>query len=341
MVKLNHIHTFAIDSYAKEIQRLNSIEDFKALAQYSQSQQLPLLFVGQGSNLLFIENFEGIIALNQLKGIQHQEDEHFHYLYVAGGENWHHLVEWTLANNMPGLENLALIPGCAGTAPIQNIGAYGMEFKDVCDYVEALNLTTGEIQRFSKEECQFGYRDSIFKHQYKDGFVIVAVGLKLAKNWQAKVQYGGLNTLAEEERTPMKIFEQVCQIRQSKLPDPKQTGNAGSFFKNPVISAEKYTGLQQHYPEMPAYPLANGEVKLAAGWLIDQCGLKGYQIGGAMVHPKQALVLINYAQATAQDVVALAKYVRQKVAEKFGVYLEPEVRFIGAKGEVDAVATIA
>ena len=341
MVKLNHIHTFAIDSYAKEIQRLNSIEDFKALAQYSQSQQLPLLLVGQGSNLLFVENFEGIIALNQLKGIQHQEDEQYHYLHVAGGENWHHLVEWTLANNMPGLENLALIPGCAGTAPIQNIGAYGMEFKDVCDYVEALNLTTGEIQRFSKEECQFGYRDSIFKHQYKDGFVIVAVGLKLAKNWQAKVQYGGLNTLAEEERTPMKIFEQVCQIRQSKLPDPKQTGNAGSFFKNPVISAEKYASLQQLYPTMPAYPLANGEVKLAAGWLIDQCGLKGYQIGGAMVHPKQALVLINYAQATAQDVVALAKYVRQRVAEKFGVYLEPEVRFIGAKGEVDAVATIA
>lgn len=260
------IHTFAIEAYAQEVRELKNIEDFLVLKQEALKHNLPILFVGQGSNLLFLENFQGIVALNQLKGIEHKEDEKFHYLHIAGGENWHNLVQWTLQHNMPGLENLALIPGCAGTAPIQNIGAYGMEFKDVCDYVEVLNLATGDIQRLTKDDCQFGYRDSIFKHQYQKGFVIAAVGLKLSKAWQPKVQYGGLNALAEEDRTALKIFEQVCQIRQAKLPDPKQTGNAGSFFKNPVISSEQFALLQAQYPQMPAFPQASGEVKLAAGW---------------------------------------------------------------------------
>lgn len=340
MINLKNAHTFGIEAYAQQLQKITKVEDFITLYQVAKQQNLPILFIGQGSNLLFVDDFQGIVALNQLKGIEHQEDEKFHYLHVAGGENWHNLVQWTLQHNIPGLENLALIPGCAGSAPIQNIGAYGVEFKDVCNYVDGLNLLTGEVQRLSAEECLFGYRDSIFKHQYKDHFVIVAVGLKLTKAWQPKVQYGGLNALAEQDRHAQKIFEQVCEIRQSKLPDPAKTGNAGSFFKNPVISAQQFAELQKAYPQMPAFPQANGEVKLAAGWLIDQCGLKGYQIGGAMVHPKQALVLINYQQATSQDIVALAKHVRQQVLQKFNVALEPEVRFIGSLGEVNAVEVI-
>ena len=330
MINLKDIHTFTIDVYAQQINKLKTMDDIIKL-----NNEVSM------SNLLFVEDFQGIVALNQLQGIDHTEDENYHYLHVAGGENWHNLVQWTLNNNMPGLENLALIPGCAGTAPIQNIGAYGMEFKDVCHYVDVLNLITGDIQRLNQEECQFGYRDSIFKHQYKDGFVIVAVGLKLNKDWQPKVQYGGLSVLKEEERTPFNIFKQVCHIRQDKLPDPKQTGNAGSFFKNPVITTKQFEQLKDKYPTMPAFPQGDDKVKLAAGWLIDQCGLKGYQIGGAMVHPKQALVLINYHQATSQDIVELAKYVRETVAEKFAVYLEPEVRFIGKQGELNAVEVIS
>ena len=262
-------------------------------------------------------------------------------MHVNGGENWHQLVEWSLSQGIDGLENLALIPGCAGSAPIQNIGAYGVEFKDVCDYVDVLNLNTGEQFRLQASECEFGYRESIFKHRYAQGYVITAVGLKLAKNWQPILKYGSLVNFDPQAVTAKQVFDEVCHIRRSKLPDPKEFGNAGSFFKNPVVSAEQFAKIQKQVENLPHFPQPDGSVKLAAGWLIDQCHLKGFQIGGAAVHQQQALVLINKGNATGQDVVKLAHHIRQTVADKFGVYLQPEVRFMGAKGEVNSEQIIS
>lgn len=341
MQSLQPFHTFHLPVSAREIIEAHNIEQLQQVWASAKAENLPVLFLGQGSNMLFLEDFNGVVILNRLLGIEHKQDEHFHYLHVKGGENWHHLVKWSLQQGIQGLENLALIPGCAGSAPIQNIGAYGVEFKDVCDYVDVLNLDTQEIFRLNAEECDFGYRESIFKHRYQQGYVITAVGLKLAKNWQPVLKYGSLVEFDPQTVTAQQIFDEVCHIRQSKLPNPDEFGNAGSFFKNPVVSAAQFECLQKQCQNLPHFPQADGSVKLAAGWLIDQCGLKGFQIGGAAVHEKQALVLINKDRATGQDVVNLARHVRQTVAQKFGVYLQPEVRFMGANGEVESESAIA
>lgn len=341
MQSLQPFHTFHIPALAYQIIEAKTIEQLQQGWLQAKSENRPVLFLGQGSNMLFLEDFNGIVIINRLLGITHNEDENFHYLHVNGGENWHNLVKWSLEQGMAGLENLALIPGCAGSAPIQNIGAYGVEFKDVCDYVDVLNLESQEIFRLQASECDFGYRESIFKHCYQHGYVIVAVGLKLAKNWQPVLKYGSLVNFDPQNVTAKQVFDEVCAIRQSKLPNPDELGNAGSFFKNPVITTEQFSVIQKQYENLPHFPQADGTVKLAAGWLIDQCHLKGFQIGGAAVHDKQALVLINKNSATGQDVVNLAHHVRQTVAEKFGVYLQPEVRFIGADGEVDSEKAIS
>lgn len=329
-------HTFHLPAHARQIIAVSTADELLAQWQQAQHENLPFLLIGQGSNLLFLSDFEGVVVRNQLKGIHHREDEQFHYLQVAGGENWHNLVRWTLSQGINGLENLALIPGCVGTAPIQNIGAYGIEFERVCDFVEVLNLHSGERFTLSREACQFGYRESVFKHQYKEGYAIISVGLKLAKNWQPVLNYGSLAQLDPHTVTAQQIFDEVCAVRSAKLPNPDEMGNAGSFFKNPIISDAKFKALQTAYPTMPHYPQADGSVKVPAGWLIDQCQLKGTQLGGAAVHTEQALVLINKHNATGADLVALAKLVRQQVREKFGIELLPEVRFIDRHGEVDS-----
>lgn len=308
--------------------------------QEAKENNRPFLLLGEGSNVLFLEDFTGTVVLNRIKGIEITEQDEAWQLHVGAGENWHALVELTLKKGIPGLENLALIPGMTGSSPIQNIGAYGVELKDVCDYVDVLHLDTGVTQRLRREECAFGYRDSIFKHQYQQGYAITAVGLSLPKKWQPVLTYGDLTRLNPATVTAWEVFNAVCHMRQSKLPDPKVTGNVGSFFKNPLVSREQANQLLLSYPNMPHYPQANGEVKLAAGWLIDQCDLKGFRLGGAAVHQQQALVLINADRATSQDVVALARTVRARVGEKFDVWLEPEVRFIGAQGECNAVEAI-
>lgn len=300
----------------------------------------PFILLGEGSNVLFLEDFTGTVVLNRIKGIEIKEQNDVWKLHAGAGENWHALVESTLKKEIPGLENLALIPGMAGSAPIQNIGAYGVEFKDVCEYVDVLNLNTGAIQRLSRDECGFGYRDSIFKHHYQHGYAIVAVGLSLSKNWRPVLSYGDLTRLDAATVSAREVFNAVCHMRQSKLPDPRVTGNVGSFFKNPLVSHDQAEKLKLAFPDMPYYPQANGEVKLAAGWLIDQCQLKGFRIGGAAVHQHQALVLINAEHATPQDIVELAKTVRARVGQQFNVWLEPEVRFIGAQGECSAVEAI-
>lgn len=333
---LKPFHTFHLSANAKRIVPVQTREQLLHEWQQANAEGLPVLLLGQGSNVLFLEDFDGVVLLNQLKGITHTQDEHFHYLHVQGGENWHALVEWTLAQNIAGLENLALIPGCSGTAPIQNIGAYGVEFEQVCDFVEVLNLNSGELFRLGREACEFGYRESVFKHRYQHGYAIVSIGLKLQKAWQPTLTYGSLTQLDPQAVTPQQIFAEVCAVRKFKLPNPDEFGNAGSFFKNPVVDFATFCRIQTTCPSLPHYPQADGSVKLPAGWLIEQCNLKGFQVGGAAVHTQQALVLINKQGASGADIAALAKEVRRQVREKFGVELHPEVRFIGRLGEVNS-----
>ncbi|MEG3109335.1 UDP-N-acetylmuramate dehydrogenase [Pantoea sp. T14] len=318
-----------------------SPEDILKAWQASQIEHSPFLILGEGSNVLFMENFDGTVVLNRIKGIEIREETESWKLHVGAGENWHRLVQITLEKGIPGLENLALIPGMVGSSPIQNIGAYGLELKDVCEYVDILNLRTGKTERLQQNECQFAYRDSIFKHQYQFGYAIIAVGFKLKKKWQPILSYGDLRSLNPATVTAWEVYNAVCNMRQSKLPNPAVTGNVGSFFKNPVVSYEKAATLISCFPDIPHYPQASGEIKLAAGWLIDQCQLKGFRIGGAAVHEQQALVLINADNASPQDIVTLAKVVRAQVGKKFEVWLEPEVRFIQAQGECNAVEVIS
>ncbi|MCK3657969.1 UDP-N-acetylenolpyruvoylglucosamine reductase [Pasteurellaceae bacterium Pebbles2] len=341
MQSLVNYHTFAIPAQAKTVLEITAVEQLKQAWAQAKLANEPVLLLGEGSNVLFVKDFQGTVLVNRLKGIEHTQDSDFHYLHVNGGENWHNLVAWSLNQGIYGLENLALIPGCAGSAPVQNIGAYGVEFKDVCDYVDVLDFQKGEVFRLSASECQFAYRTSVFKHKYAADFMVVAVGLKLAKAWQPVLKYGSLANLDQSAVSAQQVFDEVCAVRRAKLPDPKQTGNAGSFFKNPVVTQRQFQDLQSEYPNIPHFPQEEGFVKLAAGWLIDRCGLKGYQIGGAAVHTQQALVLVNMGNATSSDVVELAHHVRQAVAAKFDVYLSPEVRFIGELGEVNAENTIS
>lgn len=328
-------HTFGIDVTATQIVEAENIDDFIHIWHDSSFNNMAKLVVGHGSNLLFCEDYQGVIILNRIKGITLKETAASFCLHVGGGEDWHQFVHWCVDRNIGGLENLALIPGCVGSSPIQNIGAYGVELKDVCQYVDVLDVITHKIKRYDAETCQFGYRDSVFKHQLKDGHIIVAVGFCLPKIWQPKIAYAPLNQFDIATVTLQQVFDTVCEVRKAKLPDPAVIGNAGSFFKNPIISKIARDKLLVDYPAMPSYGVDNQHVKLAAGWLIDQCGLKGYQIGGAKVHPQQALVLTNVGTATAQDVIQLAQFVVDSVAIKFDIALEHEVRFMAANVETN------
>ncbi|ECG8592429.1 UDP-N-acetylmuramate dehydrogenase [Salmonella enterica subsp. salamae] len=334
-------NTFGIEQRANEIVCAENQQQLLHAWQSATALHQPVLILGEGSNVLFLAPFQGTVIVNRIKGIEITESPEAWHLHVGAGENWHQLVRYALDNNMPGLENLALIPGCVGSSPIQNIGAYGVELQRVCEYVDCVELITGSSLRLTAVECRFGYRDSIFKHEYQDRVAIVAVGLRLPKLWQPILTYGDLTRFDSTTVTPQQVYDSVCHMRTTKLPDPKVNGNAGSFFKNPLVAADIAAQLLEQFPNAPHYPQTDGSVKLAAGWLIDQCQLKGVTIGGAAVHRQQALVLINANNATSQDIVKLAHHVRQKVGEKFNVWLEPEVRFIGQAGEVNAVEIIA
>ncbi|WP_434357453.1 UDP-N-acetylmuramate dehydrogenase [Parasalinivibrio latis] len=320
-------HTFGIAVNAKHIICAESAEELVSIWQSSQYASLPKLILGEGSNMLFCSDYPGLVVLNRIRGIEVEERTDDWLVHAGAGENWHEFVRWTLEQGMPGLENLALIPGCVGSSPIQNIGAYGAEIKEFCEYVDVLNIASGEVQRLPAEACRFGYRDSVFKHELKDGYIITAVGFRISKLWLPKLGYGALSAL-DDNATPMDVFNAVCDIRRSKLPDPARLGNAGSFFKNPVIGRELAECLLVEYPGMPCYSVGEGSCKLAAGWLIDQAGLKGMTVGGAKVHEQQALVLVNTGNATSADVLRLALKVVESVAQRFGVQLEHEVRFM-------------
>ncbi|OCG09027.1 UDP-N-acetylenolpyruvoylglucosamine reductase [Gilliamella sp. wkB178] len=325
-------NTFGLDVFAEQVITVTSVEQLKEVWKNLQPKQ-PVMIIGEGSNTLFTCDFAGTIIVNRIKGITITETKDQWCLRVGAGEIWHEVVAQTITHNIPGLENLALIPGCVGSAPIQNIGAYGVEFQKVADYVELLELATGKI--ITVTDGHYGYRESIFKQNYAQGYAVIYVGIKLPKQWQPVLTYGELRNFDPQTVTAKMIFDKVCDIRRSKLPDPKVLGNGGSFFKNPVVDKKIADQLLEKYPTMPIYPQANNQVKLAAGWLIDQCGLKGYQMGGAAVHQQQALVLVNKHNATAQDVVALARYIRNTVLQKFSVNLSPEIRFIGSTGEIN------
>lgn len=334
---LQEKHTLALPVNARSVTIADSKEQIIDAWKKANQSDNPFLLLGQGSNVLFLEDFNGYVVINAIKGIEIQELDDDWLIHANSGENWHELIRYLLDKGIAGLENLALIPGCVGSAPIQNIGAYGIELKNVCAYVDLLDLTTGKIRRLTAEECEFGYRESIFKHQYRDGYAIIAVGLLLPKQWQPILTYGDLKSLDPNNVTPKAVFDCVCHMRKSKLPDPAELGNAGSFFKNPVVDEKLAQQILETNPNAPMYKQDDGTVKLAAGWLIDQCELKGYLIGGAAVHHKQALVIVNLGNATSQDIADLAGYVRCQVAKRFNVSLEPEVRFIAGYGEIDAV----
>ena len=326
---LKKYHTFGIDVSAQYFIEVNSVAGFKELQQNEVYKNNPLLILGGGSNLLFTKNYDGLVIKNNLKGMELiKQDENHVWLKVAAGENWHGFVLWCVANNYGGVENLSLIPGCVGASPMQNIGAYGVEIKDVCDTVQAIDLQTGEERTFTNADCQFGYRESVFKHIYKNKYLIIAVVFKLNKKPVFNTSYGAI----EQELKAMgvsssvkAISDAVINIRSSKLPDPAKIGNAGSFFKNPEVSKQKHDELKQHFPDMVAYTLDNGNYKLAAGWLIEHCGFKGKRMGDAGVHVNQALVLVNYGTAKGEEIYNLSQQILDTVKNTFGIVLEREV----------------
>ena len=332
-ISLKTLNTFGIEAFCDQFIEINSVSDFLALLKTDMYVRSSKLIIGGGSNILFTKNFAGLVIKNNLKGItivSENTDEVI--VNAAAGENWHEFVLYCINKNYCGLENLSLIPGCVGASPMQNIGAYGVEIKDVFFELEAIDIITGEKKIFKKEDCEFGYRESVFKTKYKNKFLITSVSFKLQKQANLNTSYGAINAELEAvhiaKPTVKDVSNAVIAIRKSKLPDPQQKGNAGSFFKNPEVSDIKHSELKKEFDQLVSYPLSNGNFKLAAGWLIEQCGLKGFEKNGAAVHSKQALVIINENNATGKAVFELSGYVLQKVFDKFGVTLEREVNIV-------------
>lgn len=332
-VNLQAFNTFGIPAQALHYAELNEEAAFADIMQTDEYRLFPRLIIGGGSNILFTRDFEGLVIRNCLKGISLiSENEETVLVEAASGENWHQFVQWCIAQGFGGLENLSLIPGCVGASPMQNIGAYGVEIKDVFKSLTALDLENGKRRVFSKEECAFGYRESVFKTIYKNKYLITSVTFELKRHPVINISYGAiaeqLKAMGVLSPGISDVSKAVMAIRQSKLPDPLVTGNAGSFFKNPEVSAEKYAEILSQFPELVSYPLASGHYKLAAGWLIEQAGLKGYEKNGAAVHTRQALVLINTGTATGEAVLALSTEIIEKVKNKYGITLEREVNII-------------
>ncbi|WP_206997509.1 UDP-N-acetylmuramate dehydrogenase [Trinickia mobilis] len=325
---LRPYNTFGIDVRARLLCRIEREDQLIGIAHDSRVTGLRRLVLGGGSNVVLTRDFDGLVLLIELHGkrIARQDGDAW-YVEAAAGENWHDFVAWTLAVGLPGLENLALIPGTVGAAPIQNIGAYGLEMCERFASLRAIELATGEIAEFDAAACRFGYRDSYFKREGRDRFAVVSVTFKLPKAWTPHADYADVaRELAVRgvAASPQAIFDAVVAVRRAKLPDPLVLGNAGSFFKNPVVDAAQFAALKAREPELVSYRQPDGRVKLAAGWLIDQCGWKGRAMGAAAVHERQALVLVNRGGATGAQVLALARAIQKDVFERFGVQLEAE-----------------
>ena len=328
---LKTFNTFGVEAKAKYFAEVNSLEELKETLQFSYS---PILVLGGGSNVLFTKDFDGLVIKLNLKGISEEILDENHVLVTAkAGENWHEFVQFTISKNYGGLENLSLIPGNVGTCPIQNIGAYGTEIKDHFTSCKALNTETLEVEIIDLDQCKFGYRDSIFKTSAKGKYIILEVTFKLtSKNHHIKTEYGAisaeLKNLGIENPTIQDVAKAVINIRQSKLPNPAEIGNAGSFFKNPTIPLEQFENLKQKFPEIQGY--ANGNfVKVPAGWLIENAGWKGKQIGNVASHKLQALVIINATgKATGKEIYDFSTKIIDSVKDKYGIELEREVNIV-------------
>ena len=322
---LKSFTTFGVEASCDHLYRVEDLEELRLAVQYLERP----LILGGGSNVLPIGDIHRNVLRIELKGIDFVEQSNEPLIYVAAGELWHEFVLWALKHELGGIENLSLIPGTMGAAPMQNIGAYGVELESVFHSLEAIEIGTGITRVFTKEECRFGYRDSIFKKEVKDKYVIVGVVLKLSYEHHLNTSYGAIQDVLNErgiqQPTIHDVSRAVIDIRQSKLPDPKLIGNAGSFFKNPVIPIEQYEKLKAAYPNVPGFPAGPNEMKVPAGWLIEHAGWKGFRKGNAGCYEKQALVLVNHGGALGEEVIELAKEIMESVQQKFEITITPEV----------------
>lgn len=333
-ISLLPYNSFGIEASARYFVRFSSLTELtECLDHIRMQKQKPALILGGGSNLLLTGNINGWVLKNELRGMELvSDDETYYYVRCQAGENWHGFVQYCINQDYAGLENLSLIPGNSGASPMQNIGAYGVEIKDVFQELEAWDLEDRVVRKFSLPECAFGYRESVFKKSARGRFIILSVLFRLRKIPVFTISYGAI----EEELTKMgvkelsirSIAEAVIKIRSSKLPNPSVIGNAGSFFKNPSISKEQFETLKISFPDIPGFPLKDDQVKIAAGWLIEQCGWKGFRKGDAGCYSKQALVLVNYGKASGREIFALSESIVQSVAEKFHITLEREVNIL-------------
>lgn len=331
-ISLKSLNTFGFDQTARFFAAVDSEESLKSALTWARENGLNVLVLGGGSNILLTKDFEGLVIKMELRGIQlvRQDVDHV-WVKVGAGEVWQDWVSCAISKNWAGIENLSLIPGTVGASPMQNIGAYGVEIKEVFDSLEALDRSTLDLRTFSHEDCKFGYRESIFKSKLRDQYVICSVTFRLDKIPNFHVEYGAIQQVLKqkgiEKLTIKAVSEAVIEIRQSKLPNPKEIGNAGSFFKNPTISENQYNELRCAFPEIPGYPTEEG-VKVPAGWLIEQAGWKGHRIGEVGVHAKQALVLVNYGNGVGSEIKALSEKIRESIRARFGIELNPEVNFV-------------
>ncbi|NQX85077.1 MAG: UDP-N-acetylmuramate dehydrogenase [Flavobacteriaceae bacterium] len=331
-ISLKPYNTFGLDTKARFFATINSLEELKeAIALKEPTKKIIL---GGGSNILLTQDINGLVLHVNIKGISIiKEEEDWVWVKANAGENWHNFVMWCIANDFGGIENLSLIPGNVGTAPIQNIGAYGVELKDVFEHCDALELATGEMVQFSNKSCDFGYRNSIFKNSHKGKYIITSVSFKLSKKkHNIRTNYGTIR--AELQRlnivspTIKDVSNAVIAIRTSKLPDPKNIGNSGSFFKNPVVTAQEFELLKNNFPEIPSYKISETEIKIPAGWLIEKAGFKGKTFENYGVHKKQALVLVNYGNAKGEAILKLSKLIQDTIQRIFEIHLEAEVNII-------------
>lgn len=330
-ISLKPFNTFGIGAVAKYYIAFSSVEQLQEALRFAANQ--PRLILGGGSNILLCQDFEGVVLHNQIKGISLvHEDNAYYYVKANAGEVWHDFVMHCIAHNYQGVENLSLIPGSVGASPMQNIGAYGIEIKDIFYQLEAYEISTGQIHTFSLEDCEFGYRTSVFKTSLKDKYIILNVTYRLRKHPVYNVSYGAIQQELEQmgiaELSAKAISDAVIAIRSSKLPNPAEIGNAGSFFKNPVIPISLFEQIQQNYPEIVSYAIDEMHIKVAAGWLIEAAGWKGKTLGNYGVHKKQALVLVNYGGAKGKDIFELSQQIIDDIFYKFGITLEREVNIL-------------
>jgi len=335
MISLKNLHTFHCEVHAEEVMEIMSVVQLEQLFQQGFFREKNWMFLGGGSNVLFTKDFEGTVLLNMLKGREILGISRLGktMVRVASGELWHDTVIWSLKHELNGLENLSLIPGTVGAAPMQNIGAYGVELKEVFHSLLAFDINTGETKTFFADECGFGYRESVFKHKYKNKMIILSVEMHLATHGNTNIQYGDILKVLEESGfvlpfTPLQVSDAVIRIRKSKLPDPEELGNAGSFFKNPTIELNHFHQLKTKHESIPGYPVNDHEIKVPAGWLIEQCGFKGKRVGETGSHAKQALVLVNYGKATGNEILELAEKIQEAVWDEFEIRITPEVNII-------------